>query len=337
VWLLVLLNVLLCRGGAPTVAAAALPLQSFYIALHVFSDDLASGYEELLDVAASGKDVRVRLMRMSLANQYCPAPLVRAVERVLPKTSVKALAGTDICSNDPLGVERALDAAKPKTISSVFEAASQTVVARCGSQERIFDFPWAQTVDRSKLTRSAPAVSALWDTYLRVSQRAFGKAFAMSLEPPARQQQFEALGNTLAGDLTSGKYQAAYSDWPCHDLLDQDCRGNYLAWRLRGYAGAPLLREPLPPELLEASAMRFVKYTTPVFSPIALSARVFGDVRLRMSADPLTGAATNVEVMSGPSLLSAAALAAAKSWQFEPGFGASAPIDVTLRFQIRCP
>jgi hypothetical protein len=40
--------------------------RSFYIVTHVFSDDLASGYDEILQVMPQGTDVCVRVIRISL-------------------------------------------------------------------------------------------------------------------------------------------------------------------------------------------------------------------------------------------------------------------------------
>jgi hypothetical protein len=45
--------------------------QSFYIVTHVFSDDLPSGDQEILQVTHHEQDVCVRLIRISVANPYC--------------------------------------------------------------------------------------------------------------------------------------------------------------------------------------------------------------------------------------------------------------------------
>src|SRR6185295_55536 len=107
--------------------------------------------------------------------------------------------------------------------------------------------------------------------------------------PPERQTALEQLGDALVPELVSGKYQAAYVGESCGNPPDAGCAANYLAWRLGGYSGAPTQRGPSPPELVESSLFRFKKYEPPVFPPIALKARVFGDVRLRITADPETG------------------------------------------------
>jgi outer membrane biosynthesis protein TonB len=71
--------------------------------------------------------------------------------------------------------------------------------------------------------------------------------------------------------------------------------------------------------------------------PIALAARVFGDVRLRITADRETGNVTDAEPITGHALHIAAAVAAARGWQFAPESIPREPIEVTVRFQLRCP
>src|SRR6185295_841405 len=86
----------------PAVLAGAAPaaeLQSFYIVLSTAAADPSASYQEILDVALAGDDVRVRLFRISLADSHCSAPLVRAAERVLPQTTIRNVAGDDMCAN----------------------------------------------------------------------------------------------------------------------------------------------------------------------------------------------------------------------------------------------
>jgi len=334
---LVVLGLAANERAVATRGHAAEPLPALFIVLHVWSDNLSASYDELLDLTAVGKDVRVRIIRLSLANPYCRAPLVRAVERVVPGTTVEKLAGSRPCETTPADLEAALAAAPPSVARAVFETASQTMVAACGREQRVLEFPWPERVDRQKLARDAPEVDALWRTYGRVQDRAFGKNFRMSDGPPARQKALEDLGDALVPDIVSGKYQAAFDGWKCSGEPGDDCHGRYLAWRLRGYRGAPANRDLLAPELIEAASLRFAKYTAPVFPPIALTAHVHGDVRLHLVADSQTGVVKTVDVVSGNGILSAAATKAASTWQFEPGSLAAAAIDVTLRFEIRCP
>ena len=326
-------------AGGPTIAARvspAAPPAALFIVLHSFSDDISSSYDEILDVSSVGPDVRVRVTRISLANPYCRNLLVRAVEQIIPRTTVGQVAGASACALAPSEVDLAIGRAQPRDTTPVYEAASQTIVVRCGAEDRVFQFPWPQKVDRPKLRRLAPKVDTLWQTYSRVESRAFGQRFQFDAQPAARQRALEDLGDKTLPELVSGKYQSAFADWLCSDQPGKDCRGNYLAWYLHDYRGAPVTRALLPPELLDASRLRFTKYAPPAYPQIALTAHVTGDVRLRLIVDRDTGIVASAEVLSGHALLSQAAVTAASAWQFDRGAVPSGRIDVTLRFEMRC-
>ncbi len=318
------------RAPAPGAPAA------LYIALHWFSDDVSSSYDEILDVSAAGPDVRVRVVRISLANPYCSNLLVRAVERIIPRTTVAQVTGTSACALAPSEVDVAMGRARPREAATVSEAASQTIVARCGADERAFQFPWEQTIDRQKLRRVAPKVDLLWRTYSQIENRAFGQRFLFDSQPAARQRDLEALGDQALAELVSGKYQAAFAGWLCSDQPGKDCQNNYLAWYLRGYHGAPASRALLPPELVDAARFRFARYVPPDYPRIALAAHVTGDVRLRLAVDPETGNVVRADVLSGHALLSSSAVKAASAWQFERSAIPRGSVEITLRFEMRC-
>ena len=74
-------------------------LQSFVVVTNFFSDFLSDSYDEILDVTSKGKDVRVRVIRISSATRYCGGQLVRAAERILPDTTINKVIGrVDLCS-----------------------------------------------------------------------------------------------------------------------------------------------------------------------------------------------------------------------------------------------
>jgi hypothetical protein len=308
-------------------------LQSFYVARSYFSDMISAWSEQILDVTPlEDGGVRIRVIRISQANNYCPVYLVRAAEKVLPHTSVRKIAARDICAFTSNGVADALKAAAPKYRMDPSDSATETLVANCGTTQKEFDFPYPVEVDQGALKRLSPDVSALWDTNYRVIQHAFGKKFSFNSLPSSQEKQMEELGTKLVPELVSGKYQTAYANSKCGD---HDC-DNYLAWQLHGYAGAPPPAEPFVGTLLEANSLHFAKYVAPIMPAIALTAHVWGDVHLRISADPQTGMVTSVQTISGPSVLVGAAVKAAQSWQFERGSLSREPVEVTLRFEVNC-
>jgi TonB family protein len=224
---------LFARTAATQKASAP---QSFYIVTHVFSDDLPSGYEEILQVTHQEKDVCVRLIRISLANRNCGGQLVRAAERILPNTAVgQATGNVDLCSYTDREVESALKHAAPKGVQVIFDSATQDIVAKCGAKEIV-------------------------------------------------------LG----------------------------------------------LHDPSTVELVNADALHLAHHDLPAYPVLAKQTRQFGEVRLKIFADPQTGVVKDVQKLSGRPILVDIAIEAAKKWQFSPSAQNEQPVEATLKFTL-CP
>jgi hypothetical protein len=307
-------------------------LQSFYVARFYFSDYLPGWSNTILDVVPDGSDVRVRLIRISGANDSCPGLLVRAVGHVFRHTTVRAVAGRDLCVFSSDQVHAALKTAAPKFAGDPSDSATESMVAKCGNTEKEFNFPYPAEVDQKALGRDNPAVSRLWDTSYRISKRAFGERFSFDTPRPELQKQMRQLGDQLVPELTSGKYQTAYSDSKC----DGEGCNNYLAWWLRDYRENPEPYDPAVVTLLDDPSLHLIKYSAPVFPAIAKTAHVYGDVTIQIFADPQTGTVTSAEYVAGPKLLSRAAMEAAKSWQVDPGSLKGQAVEATLRFELKC-
>lgn len=307
------------------------PLQSFFIARFFFSDYIPGWSQSILDVSPEGDGVRVRLIRISQANDYCPGVIVRAAERVLPRTSVTEVAGINMCAF----TSRRLDAALKKAPASgdPSDSATETLVASCGTHQREFDFPYPTAVDQERLSQSNPKVSNLWDTYRRIYEQTFGESFSFTKFTPGEEKQMTELGTKVLPDLKSGKYQRAYEGSKCGE--GHRC-ANYLAWRLQGYTEAPQPYDPATVTLLDASALSLIKYVPPVVPRLAMLARIYGDVRMRIHVEPQTGLVRNVEVLSGNPILSDPSIAAARSWQFAPESLSDSIVEATLQFQLQC-
>ena len=176
-------------------------------------------------------------------------------------------------------------------------------------------------VNVDTLRRRSPDVMALWELITRMQKITLQKeaddpfAGATPQERAAR----EALGTALVPFLRAGKY------------------AEYLEPHLSKYTGPPTEREPSWSEIVDRASLNLVEYVEPVMQPIAISARMFGDVRVRLRADAASGAVTNVEALSGSPLLVPSALEAIRKWRFAPGAAPADTLDVTVRFRQRCP
>jgi TonB family protein len=309
------------------------PLQSFYIVADFFSDALWESYNDILEVAPQGHDVCVRLIRLSTANPYCGGNLIRAAERVLPNTSVRNVTGSiDVCSYTENGVASALKAASPKALLSTDDSASMGIVAKCGTQEKVFDFPFPAEVDMKALDRKSPHVRALWDLYSHVRRDTFGKTFTFNNLPAAQEKELEDLGTKLLPELVSGRFDVGFGDYTCGN---QKCDTNYLAWLLRGYTGPPNL-DPASVELLDQDSLRLTKFDLPRYPPLAKVARISGEVRVRITLEPGTGLVQDVQALSGHALLRDVVTKAIKTWQFSPPTASDQPIEATMKFDLNC-
>jgi hypothetical protein len=331
-WLAVVVTVAIPLSAA---AAEPPPLESLYIVRAFFSDFLPDSYTELVDVTPAGDDVRVRVVRISVAHFACENDLVRAAEAVLPRRGIEDVVQAKPCSLEPAAVERALRAAKPKHLGELMHDATHTMVARCGGKERVFHFPYAGDADFEKLRRANARVAALWEAAYGMRAHAFAKGVSMNDASAEQQRAFELLGERLLPELRSGKYETGFAGW----CSSGGCGPNYLAWRLRGYSGAPPAGYRGPrPQVVNEALYRFAKYEPPVFPQIALAARVFGMVRIQVAADPATGQVVNVQLIAGPPLLRDEVIRAARLWQFEPQSITATPIEFTVNFSPdTCP
>jgi TonB family protein len=258
-------------------------------------------------------------MTIASVNDLCPEiRVVRAADRFVRPSTVQALARVRICDVTQEIIDRAVARSKTPRVSYIdYLGSRQTVVADCDGHQRVLELrdepPW---VNFETLRRRAPQVSELWDLGARLSED-------MLTTSPASAAASEAFGTSLVPDLRSVKYAAAF--------------GDVLVNELEGYTGPPAQRELLPAEVLERDALPLVAFVAPRFPPIALSARVTGDVRLRLTVNAETGAVTYVDRLSVKPLLVDAAEQAVRTWTFDPARVPREPIDVTVRFQIRCP
>jgi TonB family protein len=289
-------------------------LQSFYVRSPgpYFGDDIIS-------VEQVGDDVRVRAFQVAPTNEHCNTLLVEAAERVVPHTTVQAVAGVNICAMSQEHVERALARARQPGLTAIdYRGSAVTVVANCGGSAKVLemvDSPSKAFINFDRLHSQSRDVSKLWD---------LGKRASDELSAVAASDVRERLGTSLVPELISTKYAAAF--------------GDDLAKRLKDYKGPPAERQPRFVKVVERDSLPFTRFVMPQMPQIALSARVFGDVRLRLTIDPNSGVVTAVDVVTPPKpFLTDAAVGAARIWRFDPDKLPREPIEVTVRFGIECP
>jgi TonB family protein len=303
-------------AAAPRAQSPARTLRSFYIGsgagFGIWSDDIVS-------VEPVGKDTRIRAMRVVSVSELCPwVRVAQAAERLVRNTSVQAVASLPICEMSQQRIDRAVAQSKTPRVSYIdYLGGSHYLVADCGGKQHMLEFrdeaPW---VNYDTLRRRDRAVYDLWGLSGPLSKGMLPD-YAYVPAPDV-----ERLGVMLLPEFRSPKYFPIFGD----DLVTA----------LKDYPGPPTVREPLP-EVLERDALPLATYVAPKYPAIATAARMSGDVRLRLVSDPISGAVTDVETVSGRwPILNDAAIAAVRGWKFNTARPVTQPVDVTVRFDFDC-
>jgi len=231
----------LAAGQKPSGTKDTAPLLQFYAVTQVPSDATHVWVDRILDVRAAGDGVRVRFIHIAPVDSRCPHTVaVKAAERVLPKTTVASVAGKfKLCTypeDDFAGViqvakrkEEGIDVARP---------VSRTIVARCGTEERLFELPDKETVKFDALKIADPRITALWDMAGDVETRVFGKDFSWS-GTPEHEKELQESGAKVVPDILAGKFDAGFPDTTC---AFAECADHNAKSALQGYAG--VIAEP---------------------------------------------------------------------------------------------
>jgi hypothetical protein len=193
--------------------------------------------DHILDVHPQGPDVVVREIRIAPLNPNCPHHVtVRAIERTVSNTTVKKVAlHFDLCAFTEDDVESMIHAARRKTApTSDDDSASQTIVARCGTKQRIFELPDKDSLRFDALNLADSHLAAFWDLAAVVEARTFGDDFSLARLTPEQDREAQALGAKLVPEIKSGKYDQAFADNNCPYA---ECPDHSSASALQGYAG----------------------------------------------------------------------------------------------------
>jgi TonB family protein len=349
---LIAMGVFACVGGlvrakgATTVIARAgarqskeeIELGSFYVVTQAVSDKGTPWADKILDVRAEVEGVRVREIRIAPMNRNCAHNItVKAVERLLPNTTVAKVAGKfRLCSYPDDDFAGVIQVARRDYIESdsIGTSASHTIVAKCGTQERLYELPYPETLKFEALKMADSRITALWDLADDVEERAFGKDFSFGRATAAQNRERQELGAKVVPEIMAGKFDSGFPDSTC---AFADCRVHNAKSALQGYSGVIDEKDPALVEVLNAATLHLAKADLPAYPREAQSTHAQGEVRLKIFFDPATGLVTNVEPQAGDEKLQDAAVKAAQTWEFQTRSALKSPVEVTLRFGFRCP
>jgi hypothetical protein len=214
------------------------PLENFYVVTQAIFHTDPKWVDHILEVRPQEQSVRVREIRIAPLNPTCPHHVtVRAIERVVPNITVQKIAPHfDLCAFTEDDVESMIHAARRKTTSNSDgdDSASQTIVARCGTLQRVFELPDKDSLRFDALTLADSRLAAFWDLAAVVEARTFGDDFSLAHLTPEQDRDAQALGAKLVPEIKSGKYDQAFADNNCPY---GECPDHSSASALQGYAG----------------------------------------------------------------------------------------------------
>ncbi len=215
------------------------PLENFYVVTQAIFHTAPKWVDHILEVRPQGLiDVQVREIRIAPLSASCPHHVtVRAIERVVPNTTVKKLAvHFDLCAFTEDDVETMIGAAKRThgAPTADDDSASQTIVARCGQKQRLFELPDQATLRFDGLSLADSHLAAFWNLAATVEARTFGDDFSLAHLTPEQDRDAQALGAKLVDEIKSGKYDQAFADNECPYA---ECPDHNAASALQGYAG----------------------------------------------------------------------------------------------------
>jgi hypothetical protein len=231
-----LLGFSVSRAGAN--AASAIPdLESFYIVTQATFRDGPAWVDHVLELRPQGGDVLIREIRIAPLAPDCPHYVtVRAVERVMPTTTVKQIAGKfQLCAHAEEDVDGMIHASKkdeePNTID---DSATQTIIAVCGGQRRMFELPYPETLRFEALNLASAHVAKFWEIAADIEADAFGSDFSLAKLTPEQDNQAQDLGARIVAEIKAGRYKQGFADADCPYA---ECRDHSAASALQGYAG----------------------------------------------------------------------------------------------------
>jgi hypothetical protein len=229
---LALLIALATRTRATTVPA----LESFYIVTQAAFRDGPAWVDHILELRPEGADVLIREVRIAPLAPACPHHVtLRAVEKVLPATTVQRLAGKfELCAHAEEDVDGMIHAAKLEDAPNIDDPSSQTIIAVCGGEKRMFELPYPETLRFEALTLANAHVAHYWEIAADLEADAFGSDFSLAKLTPAQDQTAQDLGAKILPEIKSGRYKQGFADADCPYA---ECRDHSVNSALQGYSG----------------------------------------------------------------------------------------------------
>lgn len=337
IWLILLLGLF----GALVEGANVAGPSDFYIVADGFHQQYGNhgAAQELLTVSADGRDSVIRYIRLEHVVQLACGQglIVKGMEVRLPDISpAEFTRGANPCAADRrelgLAQKRRGEGASP------FEPQEMGIVAQCGSRRNNLRLIDSRIEEPLMAGPFSTGLRDLWELRSRVIERAFPNRTPWEAGSAADDFGIQEVGARFIPELAKGKYDQGLRQ-ACNPRFG-GCQSRTFRELLDDYQGprdAAELATMAAPRVLDADRYVFAKYADPVYPALAKSARIQGQVELRLIVDPPTGDILSVSVESGHPMLKTSATDAAKQWRFAPGWANSTGVKLVLEYAIRCP
>ena len=96
---------------------------------------------------------------------------------------------------------------KDEEINSIDDSATQTIVAVCGGERRMYELPYPETLRFEALGLADSKVAKYWEIAADVEADAFGADFSLAKLTPAQDQQAQDLVAKFIPELKAGRYK----------------------------------------------------------------------------------------------------------------------------------
>jgi hypothetical protein len=212
-------------------------LESFYIVTQATFRDGPAWVDHVLELRPQGSDVVIREIRIAPLSNDCPHHVtVRAIEKTSPNTTVQHLAGKfDLCAHPEADIDGMINAAKKdEEINSIDDSATQTIIAVCGGEHRMYELPYPETLRFEALALADSRVAKYWEIAADLEADAFGSDFSLAKLTPAQDREAQDLGAKFVTELKAGRYKQGFADNNCPYA---ECRDHSVDSALQGYTG----------------------------------------------------------------------------------------------------
>ena len=227
-----------CSTRATVQAAAAVPeIESFYIVTQATFRDGPAWVDHVLELRPQSGGVLIREIRIAPLSPDCPhCVTVRAIDRVMPNTTMKTIAGKfQLCVLAEEDVDGMIHAAKKdEEPSTIDDSATQTIIANCGGEKRMYELPYPETLRFEALGLANAHVAKYWEIAADIEADAFGNDFSLGKLNAAQDAEAQALGEKVVVELKAGRYKQGFADADCPYA---ECRDHSVKAALQGYTG----------------------------------------------------------------------------------------------------